>query len=49
MADENLFNGEYYEHRVLDTKTKLEITDYSTPNMPKYQLAKGSLVDLFVS
>lgn len=47
-TDENLFNGEYYEHRVLDPETKEIITDYSAPNMPKYQLAKGCLVDQLV-
>ncbi len=47
-TDENLFNGEYYEHMVLDPATKEEITDYSAPNMPKYQLAKGCLVDQLV-
>jgi uncharacterized protein (DUF608 family) len=47
-TDENLFNGEYYEHKVLDPETKKEITDYSAPNMPKYQLAKGCLVDQLV-
>jgi uncharacterized protein (DUF608 family) len=47
-TDENLFNGEYYEHLVLDPKTKEIITDYSSPNMPSYQLAKGCLVDQLV-
>lgn len=47
-TDENLFNGEYYEHMVLDPETKQEITDFSTPNMPRYQLAKGCLVDQLV-
>jgi non-lysosomal glucosylceramidase len=47
-TDENLFNGEYYEHMVLDPETKKEITDYSAPNMPRYQLAKGCLVDQLV-
>lgn len=47
-TDENLFNGEYYEHQVLDPETKEIITDYSAPNMPKYQLAKGCLVDQLV-
>jgi len=47
-TDENLFNGEYYVHMVLDPETKKEITDYSAPNMPKYQLAKGCLVDQLV-
>jgi uncharacterized protein (DUF608 family) len=47
-TDENLFNGEYYEHMVLDPETKEVITDYSSPNMPRYQLAKGCLVDQLV-
>lgn len=47
-TDENLFNGEYYEHMVLDPETKEVITDYSAPNMPRYQLAKGCLVDQLV-
>ncbi|MGQ7870936.1 GH116 family glycosyl-hydrolase [Sunxiuqinia sp. sy24] len=47
-TDKNLFNGEYYVHQVLDPETKEEITDYSAPNMPKYQLAKGCLVDQLV-
>lgn len=47
-TDENLFNGEYYEHMVLDPETKDVITDYSSPNMPRYQLAKGCLVDQLV-
>jgi non-lysosomal glucosylceramidase len=47
-TDENLFNGEYYEHQVLDPETKEIITDYTAPNMPKYQLAKGCLVDQLV-
>lgn len=47
-TDANLFNGEYYEQRVLDPETKTEITNYSSPKMPKYQLAKGCLVDQLV-
>ena len=47
-TEENLFNGEYYEQQVLDPKTKEVITDYSSPNMPRYQLAKGCLVDQLV-
>ncbi|TKG95580.1 hypothetical protein EYV94_09075 [Puteibacter caeruleilacunae] len=47
-TDEHLFNGEYYEHQVLDPETHKEITDYAAPNMPKYQLAKGCLVDQLV-
>ncbi len=47
-TDVHLFNGEYYEHQVLDPETKEVITDYSAPDMPKYQLAKGCLVDQLV-
>lgn len=47
-TDGNLFNGEYYEHMVLDPETKKEITDYAAPNMTRYQLAKGCLVDQLV-
>ncbi|MBT5425007.1 MAG: hypothetical protein HOK84_02370 [Bacteroidetes bacterium] len=47
-TDKNLFNGEYYDHQVLDPQTKELITDYSAPNMPMYQLAKGCLVDQLV-
>ena len=47
-TDEHLFNGEYYEQQVLDPETKEIITDYSALNMPKYQLAKGCLVDQLV-
>lgn len=47
-TDGNLFNGEYYEHQVLDPETKEIIQDYLAPNMPKYQLARGCLVDQLV-
>jgi non-lysosomal glucosylceramidase len=47
-TDQNLFNGEYYEHIVLNPKTKEVISDYSSPEMPPYQLAKGCLVDQLV-
>lgn len=47
-TNDNLFNGEYYEHKVFDPKTKEAITDYSSPEMPRYQLAKGCLVDQLV-
>jgi hypothetical protein len=47
-TEKNLFNGEYYEQQVLDPKTKEVITDYSSPEMPRYQLAKGCLVDQLV-
>ena len=47
-TDENLFNGEYYEHQVLEPETKEVISDNLAPDMPKYQLAKGCLVDQLV-
>ncbi len=47
-TEANLFNGEYYEQQVLNPKTKEIITDYSSPEMPRYQLAKGCLVDQLV-
>ncbi len=47
-TEANLFNGEYYEQQVLNPKTKEVITDYSSPEMPRYQLAKGCLVDQLV-
>jgi uncharacterized protein (DUF608 family) len=45
-VDENLFNGEYYEHKITDPKTK-EFLDMSDPNIriPAYQLGSGCLVD----
>lgn len=46
--NEHLFNGEYYEHQVLNPKTGQPITDFLSPDMPSYQLAKGCLVDQLV-
>ena len=45
--DENLFNGEYYEHRITDPAT-FEFMDPDSPNIPAYQLGKGCLVDQLV-
>lgn len=45
--DENLFNGEYYEHRITDPKT-FEFMDPDSPDLPPYQLGKGCLVDQLV-
>lgn len=45
-TDKNLFNGEYYEHRITDPKTfaYLNMED-STTSIPDFQLGKGCLVD----
>lgn len=47
--DENLFNGEYYEHKITDPKT-FEFLDMSDPNVkvPDFQLGSGCLVDQLV-
>ena len=45
--DENLFNGEYYEHRITDPQTFAYI-NMETDNIPDYQLYKGCLVDQLV-
>lgn len=47
--DENLFNGEYYEHRITDPET-FEFLDVSNPEtkIPDYQLGRGCLVDQLV-
>lgn len=44
--DSNLFNGEYYEHKITDPKT-FEFIDMKNPNVqiPNFQLGKGCLVD----
>jgi len=48
-VDENLFNGEYYEHKITDPKT-FEFLDMADPNVqiPIYQLGSGCLVDQLV-
>lgn len=54
-TDENLFNGEYYEQIVLSQDQlarlslgeKIELTSL-TEDLPKYQLAKGCLIDQLV-
>ncbi|MES1214123.1 MAG: GH116 family glycosyl-hydrolase [Bacteroidota bacterium] len=48
--DKNLFNGEYYEHRITQPKTFQFITaSYdSATAIPDYQLGKGCLVDQLV-
>lgn len=47
--DEQLFNGEYYIHRITDPKT-FEFIDFSdsTASVPDYQLGEGCLVDQLV-
>lgn len=47
--DRNLFNGEYYEHRITDPKS-FEFIDMDKPNakIPRFQLGKGCLVDQLV-
>jgi uncharacterized protein (DUF608 family) len=44
--DENLFNGEYYEHKITDPQT-FEYLDMNDPNVkiPEFQLGQGCLVD----
>ena len=48
-VDENLFNGEYYEHKITDPKT-FQFLDMADPNVqiPFYQLGSGCLVDQLV-
>jgi len=48
-VDQNLFNGEYYEHKITDPVTKqfLVIQDVNT-KVPDYQLGSGCLVDQLV-
>lgn len=47
--DDNLFNGEYYEHRITDPKTfELLDTDADESSVPAFQLGKGCLVDQLV-
>lgn len=47
--DNNLFNGEYYEHKITDPKT-FEFLDLNNENIeiPNYQLGSGCLVDQLV-
>ncbi|GAB3919220.1 GH116 family glycosyl-hydrolase [Larkinella terrae] len=48
--DQNLFNGEYYEHKITDPKTFAFLDWEGKPevNIPDYQLGKGCLVDQLV-
>lgn len=47
--DQNLFNGEYYEHKITDPQT-FEFLDLEDPDVkiPDYQLGSGCLVDQLV-
>lgn len=47
--DENLFNGEYYEHKITDPET-FEFLDMDNPSVkvPDFQLGRGCLVDQLV-
>lgn len=45
-VDQNLFNGQYYEHKITDPKTfDFLNTDDPTVQIPDYQLGSGCLVD----
>ena len=48
-TDANLFNGEYYEHKITDPNT-FEFIDIDDPSakIPDYQLGRGCLVDQLV-
>ena len=48
-VDQNLFNGEYYEHKITDPKT-FEYLNMNDTNVqiPYYQLGSGCLVDQLV-
>lgn len=48
-TDANLFNGEYYEHKITDPST-FEFIDMQNPSarIPDYQLGRGCLVDQLV-
>jgi len=46
--DEHLFNGEYYEHQVLNPDNGQPVDDILSPDMPPYQLAEGCLIDQLV-
>ena len=46
-VDANLFNGEYYEQKIIDPTTGRFI-EADDPKVPDYQLGKGCLVDQLV-
>ena len=45
--DANLFNGEYYEHKITDPET-FEFLPENSDKIPPFQLGKGCLVDQLV-
>lgn len=45
--DANLFNGEYYEHKITDPET-FEFLPEDSDKIPPFQLGKGCLVDQLV-
>ena len=45
--DANLFNGEYYEHKITDPET-FEFLPEGSDKVPPFQLGKGCLVDQLV-
>ena len=45
--DANLFNGEYYEHKITDPET-FEFLPEGSDKIPPFQLGKGCLVDQLV-
>ena len=45
--DANLFNGEYYEHRITDPET-FDFLPEGSDKIPPFQLGKGCLVDQLV-
>ena len=48
-TDANLFNGEYYEHKITDPSTfKFIDIDNPSARIPDYQLGRGCLVDQLV-
>jgi len=46
-VDANLFNGEYYEHKITDPET-FEFLPEGSDKVPPFQLGKGCLVDQLV-
>ena len=46
--DENLFNGEYYEHKITDPQTFEFIDPNNAAIIPPFQLGSGCLVDQLV-
>ena len=44
-TDANLFNGQYYEHKITDPKTFQFINMDTAQSIPRFQLGSGCLVD----